>query len=168
MKIEFVKFKVRHKNLQTLAEQAVATVVKELLQIDQIELDIMLVSKFMIKTINKHARNINKVTDVLSFPQLPLTPNNTNNLKEQVNLQTYANCVNPETQNLVLGSLLICLLVVKKHAKEYENTLEREFAYMVVHGMLHLLGYDHIKDTDKKQMRAKEEKILKQMGLTRD
>ena len=57
---------------------------------------------------------------------------------------------------------------VKKQAEEYGHSFERELSYMVVHGFYHLMGYDHIKEEDKKQMRKKEDKILEELGITRE
>ena len=60
----------------------------------------------------------------------------------------------------VLGDIVISIEQVKKQAIEYEHSFEREFAYMVVHGFCHIIGYDHIEEEDKKKMRQEEEKIL--------
>ena len=66
----------------------------------------------------------------------------------------------------VLGDIVISIERVKQQAYEYGHSLERELAYMVVHGFYHLMGYDHIIPEEKEQMREKEEKILEKLGLT--
>ena len=68
----------------------------------------------------------------------------------------------------VLGDLIISIPRVKEQAVEYGHSFERELAYMVVHGFYHLMGYDHMEENDKKEMRAKEDEVLNKLGITRD
>ena len=97
-----------------------------------------------IRKFNKEYRNIDKETDVLSFPMFE---------KEELE--------NMKINRIeVLGDIVISIEQVKKQAIEYEHSFEREFAYMVVHGFCHIIGYDHIEEEDKKKMRQEEEKIL--------
>jgi len=67
----------------------------------------------------------------------------------------------------VLGDIVISIPKVEEQAKEYGHSFERELSYMVVHGFYHLMGYDHIKEEDKKEMRPKEEKILNDLKIIR-
>lgn len=97
-----------------------------------------------IRKFNKEYRNIDKETDILSFPMFE---------KEELE--------NMKLNHIeVLGDIVISIEQVKKQAIEYEHSFEREFAYMVVHGFCHIIGYDHIEEEDKKKMRQEEEKIL--------
>ena len=97
-----------------------------------------------IRKFNKEYRNIDKETDVLSFPMFE---------KEELE--------NMKLNHIeVLGDIVISIEQVKKQAIEYEHSFEREFAYMVVHGFCHIIGYDHIEEEDRKKMRQEEEKIL--------
>ena len=68
----------------------------------------------------------------------------------------------------VLGDIVISIEKVKGQAQEYGHSFEREFAYMIVHGFYHLMGYDHIKEEDKIVMRPKEENVLNKLGIRRD
>ncbi len=102
-----------------------------------------------IKALNNEYRGINKDTDVLSFPVFE---------KEDL----INNFVEME-----LGDIFLCLNIIKKQAIEYETGLERELLYMITHGICHLLGYDHIDDSDKLIMRKKEEEILNK-GVTNE
>ena len=68
----------------------------------------------------------------------------------------------------ILGDIVISIEKVKGQAIEYGHSFEREFAYMLVHGFYHLMGYDHIKEEDKAVMRPKEEKVLNALGIRRD
>ena len=67
----------------------------------------------------------------------------------------------------ILGSIVISIDRVKEQAKEYNHSFERELSYMVVHGFYHLMGYDHMVEEDKLQMRQKEEKILQTLNINR-
>jgi len=68
----------------------------------------------------------------------------------------------------VLGDIVISIEQVENQAKEYGHSFEREFAYMLVHGFYHLMGYDHIKEEDKVIMRPKEENVLEKLGIRRE
>ena len=67
----------------------------------------------------------------------------------------------------ILGDMVLSIPKIKEQAQEFENTFERELSYMVVHSFYHLLGYDHMQEEDKKEMRKKEENVLSKMGITR-
>jgi len=114
----------------------------------KIYVSIILTNEKEIQKINKEYRNIDKSTDVLSFPMFEA-----------------AEIEKAKTQEEVLGDIVVCIPVVKRQAAEYEHSEEREFAYMLVHGFYHLMGYDHIEEEDKKKMRAKEEIVLSKLGL---
>lgn len=143
-------------------------VISELKLTNQLEINLNLVSKRVIKKLNKLSRKVNKVTDVLSYPNINLTPTDTDKLSLLLSKTNFPNDINIHTGNLFLGEIMLCYPVIKKQAKLYENTLMREMCYMTVHGILHLLGYDHYEETDKKKMRIVEEKILKKINLQRD
>ncbi len=113
--------------------------------------NIVLTTAENIRNINREHRGIDKETDVLSFPMFEA-----NEIEN----------INPETED-VLGDVVISLEQIKKQAKEYGHTLERELAYMLVHSFYHLMGYDHMKEEDKKTMRAKEDIILEKLNITR-
>ncbi len=116
-----------------------------------------------IKKINKENRGVNKVTDVLSFPTLD---GEGATLEIKLNTEDFHEDVNPETGNIMLGELCVCFKRIKKQAKMYHNSIEREFLYMSCHGLLHLLGYDHYDPEEKVAMREKEEAILHQFKIS--
>ena len=109
----------------------------------------------VIKEINKEYRNIDKATDVLSFPMFQR-----DEIQELIKK-------NYEVED-VLGDIIISIPRVKEQAIEYNHSFERELAYMVVHGFYHLMGYDHMEETEKKEMRKKEDEVLNKLGITRD
>ena len=118
---------------------------------------------------NRKFRQIDRPTDVLSFPNL-LEPGRTNMqlITDKLDKITFASEINPENGTIFVGDICICKSVVFKQAKEYGNTKLREIVYMAVHGLLHLLGYDHMTDDDKAVMREMEEKIMKKVHLERE
>ena len=128
----------------------------------KIEVYLSFVTSEEIKELNKNKRNIDEVTDVLSFPNLE------NVFHEKINKKRYPMDVNPETKRIVLGDIIICLDKAKEQATEYGHSFNREVCYLFVHGLLHLLGYDHIDELDKNLMRGEEEYILSKFNLTRD
>jgi probable rRNA maturation factor len=106
-----------------------------------------------IKRLNLVSREIDSATDVLSFPSLsgdikPFTKAN------------YPCEFDPNLKAVVIGSIVICASVAAEQAREYGHSPEREESYLFVHGLLHLLGYDHESDADKIIMRKAEEEIL--------
>ena len=72
-----------------------------------------------------------------------------------------------EDGNLLIGSIVICKQRAKEQAEEYGHTYERELHYLFVHGVMHCLGYDHITDEERAEMREREEKVLAKLGITR-
>ena len=121
-----------------------------------IYISIILTTPQNIKLLNKKYRNIDKETDVLSFPMFE---------KDEIDsiVENRKKQFEPET----LGDIVISVDRVKQQALEFGHSFERELSYMIVHGFYHLMGYDHIKEEDKKIMRAKEEKILKSLNIIR-
>ena len=123
-----------------------------------LEVNVIMCSGAMIKRLNANFRQVYKVTDVLSFPTLSLEGQSL--VAPYITKQTFGSDVNPATGNIMLGDIYICMRKVKAQARQYGNSLEREFSYLALHGLLHLFGYDHMVESDKKLMRAKEEEIL--------
>lgn len=119
-------------------------------------LTITLTTPENIRKINKEYRNIDKETDVLSFPMFEKQE-----LDEMIAKKQF------EHED-VLGDIVISIARVEEQAKEYGHSFERELSYMVVHGFYHVMGYDHIKEEDKKKMRPKEEKILNDLKILRE
>ena len=109
-----------------------------------------------IRKINKHYRNIDKETDVLSFPMFE---------KNEIDLFIKKH---ESVHEDVLGDVIVSIDRVKEQAIEYNHSFERELSYMLVHGFYHLMGYDHMNDDEKKVMREKEENILNKLNITRD
>ena len=117
---------------------------------DSAEVNVMLVNDEMIRSMNDKFRNIDASTDVLSFP-----------LGENGKYET-----NPETGAKMLGDIVISVEHALSQAELYGHGIEREIAFLTVHSMLHLLGYDHVEGgLEKTIMREKEEQVLDALGL---
>lgn len=117
------------------------------------EISVTFVNDAQIQELNKQHRNIDKATDVLSFPL-------GENGEYDVNLETGAK---------VLGDIVISMERAVAQAEEYGHQLQREVAFLTVHSMLHLLGYDHVNGgLEAVHMREKEEAVLTQLGLKRN
>ena len=126
------------------------------------EINILLTDDEGIREINLEHRNIDSATDVLSFPMLELTPGvpPTGENEEELDL---------ETGLCPLGDMVISVDRAKEQAEEFGHSVQREMAYLAVHSVLHLLGYDHLDEGPQKaQMRAREDAILESLGVTRD
>ena len=142
-------------------EEIIKKVVEQCFKEEKIEnsklyISITLTNPEHIHEINKQYRNVDRATDVLSFPMFE---------KDEIDEKIKNNDFEHED---VLGDIVISIEKVEEQAKEYGHSFEREFAYMLVHGFYHLMGYDHIEENDKVIMRKKEEIVLNKLGITRD
>lgn len=123
------------------------------------EVNVLITSDQGIRAVNREMRGVNKPTDVLSFPMFDLAPGD----------KPSAAQADPATGLVPLGDMMISWPHVAAQAKEYGHSNRRELAYLTVHSVLHLLGYDHLDEGPMKaQMRAREEAILAQLGVTRE
>lgn len=109
------------------------------------EVSITFVDKYEIHKLNREYRKVDRPTDVLSFP-----------MNEEFLI---------EGVDSMLGDIVICMDIAKDQAKEYDHSLDREIMYLTCHSMLHLLGYDHIDEDDKKIMRGKEKEVMRKLGV---
>ena len=122
------------------------------------EIDVLLTHDAGIHQINRDMRQVDRATDVLSFPEFDLTPGQLPGEGD----------ADPGTGLVPLGDMVISMEHVAAQAKEYGHSNRRELAYLVVHSVLHLLGYDHLDEGPMKaQMRGREEAIMAELGLTR-
>ncbi len=124
-----------------------------------LEMSLSIVSPEQIRQLNNDFRQVDKVTDVLSFP--------TCDNPTRGAITVACDQVNPETGLVNVGDVVICLERAKEQAKEYSHSLKRELSFLALHGLLHLLGYDHITEEDEKQMVALQKEILQQAGICR-
>lgn len=113
------------------------------------EVDLLFVDNEAIREMNREYRDKDSATDVLSFPMYEAD--------EEID----------EEEEILFGDIVISLERAQEQCQEYGHSLEREVMYLLVHGLLHLAGYDHMEEEEKKEMRAQEEKLLAVIGAIR-
>lgn len=117
-----------------------------------------------IHKINKEHRGIDRPTDVLSFPMIEYDkPGDFDILENDA-----GDYFNPETGELLLGDIVISIDKVYSQAEEYGHSKRRELAFLVAHSMLHLFGYDHEEEEERKEMEVMQRQILESVGILRD
>lgn len=131
--------------------------------VKDISMSLSFVTPDEIRKLNCEYRNVDAVTDVLSFPSVE------NPEHKILQLSNFAlDSMYPETGKLNIGDVIICLDRAKEQALEYGHSLKRELCFLSLHGLLHLLGYDHIEPSDEQEMTALQEEILAKMHVKRD
>lgn len=127
------------------------------------EVNLTLTDNDGIHEINKMYRQIDRPTDVLSFPMLSYeAAGDFSKLEDD-----YDDNFNPDTGEIMLGDIVISVDKVLEQAESYGHTPRREYAFLIVHSMLHLFGYDHMTPEETVQMEAKQRQILEEMNITR-
>ncbi|MEE3467293.1 MAG: rRNA maturation RNase YbeY [Eubacterium sp.] len=129
----------------------------------EVSVDVTVVDEDEIQRLNREFREMDRVTDVLSFP---MNEFDAEGCFEGEAFEASME-VDPETEELLLGDVILCAQKVKSQADEYGHSEEREFAFLVVHSLLHLCGYDHIDDADRQRMEAKQSEILDELNINR-
>ena len=150
MEIYFENEQVVSEELLALMEESARLCLeKEGIPEENCEFSVSFVDREEIKELNSTYRGVDKVTDVLSFPQF-----------EDFNKL-------PEDQIICLGDIVICEDRAKEQAEEFGHSYEREIIYLFTHSVLHLLGYDHMDEEEKAEMREREEEVLTELKLKR-
>ena len=112
-------------------------------------------------------RNIDSPTDVLSFPGVNyVTPSDFDAIEDELenNAEDY---FNPDTGELLLGDIVLCVQKIKEQADKYGHSEKRELAFLTAHSMMHLFGYDHMTPEESAVMEAKQNEVLERLGITR-
>lgn len=148
-----------------LFEKTVAEVLKTEQIETPVEVSLTLTSPDEIQRLNREFRDIDRVTDVLSFPQYDYPEAGA--AAEVLREASESADANPETGEVFLGDIVICLDRAKEQSDEYGHSLERELGFLTAHSMLHLLGYDHMTEDEEKIMFGKQEEVLTNLGLPR-
>ncbi len=142
-------------NWQDLVRNAVLTVAADKSLPDLLDVNILLVDEEEMRKINYENRGIDSPTDVLSFPYF-----------EYDEPGIFTGTIYENEEN-ILGDMIICSDKIVSQAEEYGHSQERELIFLVVHSMLHLVGYDHIEESDGELMRAQEDRIMDILKITR-
>ena len=127
-----------------------------------VQVNLVLTDNEEIKRVNTKFRNILAPTDVLSFPMIPFeAPADYSIVKED---ESY---IDLDTDELLLGDIMISVDKVFAQAEEYGHSVTREFCFLVAHSMLHLLGYDHMTPEETAVMEEKQNRALEELGISR-
>lgn len=126
------------------------------------EVTLMLVGDAEIQEINRDMRSIDRATDVLSFPmnEFPISG-------DFSHLEESPDAFHPETGELLLGDIVISAEHVRSQAEAYGHSEKREFAFLMVHSLLHLIGYDHMEEDERENMEEKQRELLSFIGIER-
>lgn len=150
MEIYFENEQVVSEELLALMEESARLCLeKEGIPEENCEFSVSFVNRGEIKELNSTYRGVDKVTDVLSFPQF----------------EDFSEL--PEDQIICLGDIVICEDRAKEQAEEFGHSYEREIIYLFTHSVLHLLGYDHMDEDEKAEMREREEEVMMELKLKR-
>lgn len=149
-------------DLQPLAEKVIEAVLDDASCPYEAEVSLLLTTNEEIHKMNREFRQIDRPTDVLSFPMTDYpSPADFSFLEEA------EDCFNPETGELMLGDIVISKEKVISQAEEYGHSIKREYAFLIAHSVLHLIGYDHIIEEDRIQMEEKQRQILTNLQIIR-
>ncbi len=142
-------------------EKLTSQVYKTLNQNQKLFFELEFVSKAKIKKLNKEFRQIDKVTDVLSFPSLDGVKGKVIDKKDHP--YDYDN----ELDAIFLGSIVVCTKRAEEQAVEFGHSVEREITFLICHGLLHLFGYDHIETSEELEMKNLQQEIMQKIGVLR-
>lgn len=126
------------------------------------EVNVLLVTKDEIRRINLEQRQIDAPTDVLSFPLIAYPA-----AGDFSRMEEDGDNFNPDTGEALLGDIILCVDKIKEQAVEYGHSEQREFAFLILHSMLHLFGYDHMTEPEAAVMEQKQRDILENMQIYR-
>ena len=128
----------------------------------EVEVNLLLTMNDEIQEMNQNFRQINRATDVLSFPMIDYEEAGNFDFLENV-----MDAFHPESGELMLGDIVISKEKVISQAEEYGHSVEREYAFLIAHSMLHLFGYDHMEDKERIVMEAKQKEIMEKLQILR-
>lgn len=130
----------------------------------EVQLNVLLTDNAGIREFNREYRQIDRETDVLSFPNLEYQEPARFDIPEELE----ADYFDPESGELILGDIVISVEKVREQAENYGHSQKREFAFLTAHSMLHLCGYDHMEPAEAAVMEEKQEAVLQRLGIGRD
>jgi len=144
------------------------SVINQILQTEncpyEVQVNILITDNEGIRRYNADFRGIDKETDVLSFPNVDYEfPSDFTGLEDAM-----ADYFDPETDELILGDIILSADRIIEQSIEYGHSQKREYAFLIAHSMLHLCGYDHMEEAKAAVMEAKQKEALELLGITRD
>ena len=128
------------------------------------EINILITDNEGIRMYNREYRNIDRETDVLSFPNVPFELPSDFSVAEEME----ADCFQPDSGELILGDIILSCDRILEQAESFGHSIRREYAFLIAHSMLHLCGYDHMEPDEASVMEEKQNHVLDRLGITRD
>lgn len=154
----------RTEDLQDFFQKVLDTTLEYLNLEIEVEVSLLLTDNEEIQDLNREYRGIDNATDVLSFPMLDLDPSDREAWLEELN-----GSISTDDQQAILGDIVISVEKAEEQAQEYGHGLKRELGFLMIHGVLHLLGYDHEKGLrEERTMNTIQEAVLKELNLPRE
>ena len=147
------KLKIECLDRRVKVKKLAKAVYKSLNQISNFKVELVFQDGENMHNLNKTTRGVDSITDVLSYPSME-------EIKDKI-LRPEECSTEMEGKYIFMGSIVLCDEKVRAQAQEYGHSEEREREYLILHGLLHLFGYDHMTEEDKKEMRKKEKEVLK-------
>ena len=141
--------------VEQVIRKAIRTVMEEKKIPSELDVNVLLTVPSAIQAVNREMRGVDSVTDVLSFPYF-----------EYLKPGKFTAKLDKEEEN-ILGDILICASKIKEQAKRYGHSQKRELAFLIVHSMLHLIGYDHIEPDDAALMQQEEKRFMEILQIKR-
>ncbi len=149
-------------DVKETAELMIETVLEHESCLYEAEVELLLTTDEEIHTMNREHRGIDRATDVLSFPMLDIQiPGDLSGV------EGIPDAFDPESGELMLGDIVISKDKVIAQAEEYGHSVKREYAFLIAHSMLHLLGYDHMDDDERLVMEQRQREIMEKAGILR-
>ncbi len=143
------------KDMDRVIRKAVKTVMEDKKIPMELDVNVLLTVPSAIRSINREMRGIDSVTDVLSFPYFEYSKPGKFHGKPE------------DGEEQILGDIVLCASKVKEQAKKYGHSQKRELAFLIVHSMLHLIGYDHIDPDDAVLMQKEEKRFMELLKINR-
>jgi len=155
----FTRHKFDRKYLDKVAEKTLKVIgIKK-----SVEISLVITGEKRIRSLNKKFRGIDKITDVLSFGNEKAENIKTGNKEAKSKSGKIAKFINPPGDVLCLGEVFICYPQAEKQARQKKHSIKKELSILLIHGILHLAGYDHEEEYEKSEMKIMETKILKNL-----
>ncbi len=142
-------------NIDAVIKKAIKAVFKDKNLPEELDVNVLITTPKSIQTINRENRDVDSVTDVLSFPYF-----------DYEEPGVFDEEISEEEEN-ILGDIIICASKIKEQAKKYGHSQKRELAFLIVHSMLHLIGYDHMEEKDAELMQSEERRFMEIINIKR-
>ena len=150
---------------QKVAEEVIGHILKKEGCPMEFEVDILITDSEEVREYNKEYRDIDTTTDVLSFPNIDWeAPGDFDGIDEE----ELEMSINPETELTILGEICLNKDRIISQAEDYGHSVKREYAFLIAHSILHLLGYDHMEEGEAKVMEENQDMYLSEIGITRE